>query len=515
LNLPRSFAGHGQLWRYIHHIECSDCEIAAADDPWVRTVSAAPGARVHISYLVGSSIEGEPTAESEQPYAPWILPSWFYIGGEAVFAWPDEVRSNSADFHWKGPTDYKFASTLDPSAHAPGASLTVSDVRKSTLMGGRDIRIAKDGRIRLAIHGEFQLSDGELLKAVATIVRIERRFWGDLEDAPFLVTLASIAPTGQAPGAMSGNAKQRGFAMAMTPNMPLERVERFLAHETFHNWNRRKLGMRAGGATSKKADESDAWFIEGFADYYSRLFLYRSGLVELKDFVRDWNEQLIEYAQSPAKAATNAEIGDNFFKNPTFERMAYLRGEIVAAKIDRTLRNLPSNPTSLDEVLRKQRAIAATNPDKGAVELFEELVLKAAPGLSSVFSQNVANGSPMKWPPNLFGSCIIVSDVDLPSFDRGFDAAATAAADMVVSGVEKDGPAYAGGLREGMRLLKHISGSAGDPTTDYAWEVELPSGQRKTIRWKPVGDGALHAQRLAEISGAPVAASSCGLGASE
>jgi predicted metalloprotease with PDZ domain len=466
--------------------------------------------RASLSYVVQSKLTGEPTSEDEQPLSAWVRPDWFYAGGEAIFATPELPADTPATFLWNGPRTYQFASSLDEFTPASGRTATIASIRKSTLMGGTDVRVLSDGPIRLAMHGKFSIDDASILHSASALIRLERKFWGDAADRPYLVTIAAVTPRRGERGAISGNGKIEAFALAMTSEIEPLRLRLFLAHEIFHNWNLQQLGRRQNATGT--GDQSDAWLSEGFTDYYARVLTFRAGMLTLDQFIDNWNAQLIEYTTSPVQRASNAEIAKNFFSDGRYERIAYLRGELFAAVVDRAIRTASSGSVTLDNVLRDLRTRAKAEPTTIAADGLAERLKPLVPGYSDMWQGSIVAGATMVLPRDTFGPCIDVTNDALPSFDRGFDSNATLQAGMRAAGVDPQGPAYAAGLRDGMQLVAQVSGQVGDPTVDYGWIVALPDGTKETIRWKPAGKGVLNVQRLHAIRRRDVSPQACGLG---
>ncbi|MGH1560898.1 hypothetical protein ACRAWD_30780 [Caulobacter segnis] len=118
----------------------------------------------------------------------------------------------------------------------------------------------------------------------------------------------------------------------------------------------------------------------------------------------------------------------------------------------------------------------------------------------------VDQGKQISLPKDVFGPCFEIVSVTQPIFDRGFDRDATVAADMIVTGLDNDSAAARAGLTNGMKLRRLVSGSAGDSTVDYVWEVETLDGGVRTIRYKPEGKGMISVQK---VMLAPAAPKSC------
>ena len=79
--------------------------------------------------------------------------------------------------------------------------------------------------------------------------------------------------------------------------------------------------------------------------------------------------------------------------------------------------------------------------------------------------------------PSLTG-CVRPSLVDVPTFDLGFDFAASRAAGKVV-GVRPDGPAYAADLRDGQLLQGRISVTNNDSQRAAVFGIRDDAGERK------------------------------------
>jgi hypothetical protein len=83
--------------------------------------------------------------------------------------------------------------------------------------------------------------------------------------------------------------------------------------------------------------------------------------------------------------------------------------------------------------------------------------------------------------------------VDAPVYERGFHTAAMR--DGVVQGVDPNGPAFAAGLRNGMRIIRRESGRTGDPTAPLAYRVD-DHGVQRVISYLPIGRSHATEQRI-------------------
>jgi predicted metalloprotease with PDZ domain len=352
--------------------------------------------------------------------------------------------------------------------------------------------------VRLAIHGRFSFTDDQLAEAAHNIVQKERAFWGDPSAAPFLVTLA---PVDGEPGmrGVGGSAFRDAFGAAASPDTPLYRLLLNFAHETFHTGQKGRTSL------------TETWFVEGFADAYSRVLSLRAGDLSMDEFIDVWNEALVDYANSPARTWPNDRVVAERFSDADADGMPYIRGALLATIWDRRLHNATKGARSLDDVLREHRR-ATNGASETAGALFAKIAASSGLDISADIATHIDRGEPISLPPDAFGPCIRVDDLAIASFDRGFDAEATMRAGMVASGVRTDGPAHAAGLRDGMKLVRQAGGRFGDSTLDYVWIVQAHGDAEQTLRWRPAGQGELHIQRLVRTDMSPSDARSCALG---
>ena len=330
--LPDQDKGVSDLWKFVKDIKIDGAQSIAEDGPAKRIVKSAASAALTLHYRIVSAFDHDPTERELDPNKPVLRPSWFWIYGEALFAYPD-IAGVSAQFHWNAPRGSPLASNLE---HALGRPMAMNNLIQSVLVGGPDMRLFTcqigDASLRVAMIGQYSFSDEDFVSLTSRIVEGERKFWGGHE-GPFLVTLAATAGVPRGTN-ISGDGRGDAFAIETTPNVATSDLESLLGHEYFHTWNPARLGGMAQGAQ----EPSSYWFSEGFTDFYKRRLLLRMGLYSLADFVAYWNKALTEYAGSPVRLAPNSEIVTGFWTGNDTHNLAYLRGSIMAARWDRELK---------------------------------------------------------------------------------------------------------------------------------------------------------------------------------
>lgn len=507
LDLPSTWAGSDSLWRHIADVRVQGAASVRDDGPDVRMIAHAPAAPLVVRYRVASAYTEEPGFSFEKA-RPILLPGWFFFHGEGVFATPAGRDDAPASFAWRDvPAGWTIASDLDHLGRVrPG---TVVDISESASIGAPDLAVIErqvgGAPLRLATRGSWSFQPAELGEAVAAIVDAENRFWGE-PGRPFLVPLA---PMGGPSTGISSTGTGRGgdaFSIMATSGYTLANASRFLAHEYMHTWNADALGGH------RDSDEGlGYWFTEGFTDFYAARILLRAGLWTPAQYAAELNTVLMRYAASPARTAPNAQLAERFWQDRAYEQMPYDRGHLFALLLDARIRRETAGRAGMDDVMRAQLATARENASRGtrmdAASLFPSIARsRFGVDVAEDVARHVDRGEPLLLPADLFGPCATVETRTQPAFHRGFDLAATEAAGGVLAGVDSAHPAYAAGLRDGMRLIRREAGTPGDATVEYVYRVD-DGGTERLIRYLPAGRGTITVQRV--VPGPDAASPQC------
>ena len=429
-----------------------------------------------------------------------MRPNWFYAVGEALFARPegDGDDARLARFVWSGPGAIGFASDLEHN----GGRLTLKDVTESIVIGGRDLHVAASGpaghQVRVARIGRYAF-DGPAFDTLALkVIATERDFWRVRDDQPFLVTMTPVA-TKSGNISYSGTGRGDAFALWMDTSVPLDRLAWLLGHEYFHTWNTQRLGQPLTAP-----QERGYWFSEGVTDFYASRLMLRAGLISPERFAEFWNEKLAGYAGSRFRTATNDVVGARFWSDAEADAMQYQRGALLAVLWDRRLK-MAGATGGLDTVMRAQVArLPKLRVQPTAIDLFAETAASSGLDVRPDIADHIERGEPMLLPADSFGPCARVVTEERPKFERGWDGDATAAAGNVVTGLDPMSPAYAAGLRNGMKLLARLKGTPGDSRVDYAMRV-VDGASGRVIRFRPAGHARVIVQELVLDRGAFVA----------
>ncbi|HEY7808806.1 MAG TPA: hypothetical protein VIA98_00320 [Allosphingosinicella sp.] len=503
LELPSEWGGSTELWRHVVDLKIRGGKrlsgVYAAP-----VIHHRPGAEIRVRYDLVTAWPGDPGFDYQKA-RPLIRPDFFFAHGEGVFATPAGRQEKNARFRWgKLPNGWKVASDLD---HLAGEETSLANMIHSVLIGGNDLTVVERrmGRspLRVAITGRWLFEPGELADVVQKVVEAENAFWEE-ETTPFLV---AMAPLGELETGLTyvGTGRADAFSIASTSAFDLKTAKRFLAHEYMHSWVPIALG-------NMPDDEArDYWFSEGFADYLASKVLLRSGLWTLEQWAADKNETLLRYGTSPAKTIRAEDVSARFWTDQAVQQVSYDRGHLLATIIDAEVAARSGGKLALDHVVRAQLK-AAKGSSEMASDLFRAALLdQTGVDAAPLIARYAQAGEPVELPSNLLGHCGTVVTESRAAFDRGFDARATRIADGVIAGVDADGPAFAAGMRNGMKLVRREGAASNNSSVPVVYRIS-DKGEEKVLSYLPIGKTRHEVQRVVLSQNADAAACKLRLG---
>ncbi|MCE9523124.1 MAG: hypothetical protein K8S25_11925 [Alphaproteobacteria bacterium] len=489
IQLPDAWSGKTDLIRGISEFRVSGGTVSAAagDPPWRKRVRHAPNATLSIRYLVTQYWTGEPAANGQNEYRPIIRPGYFHLIGPTAFAKPNWSLATAITVKWKDvPRGWGFASNLDEA----GRPLNLADLMQSVSVGG-DFRVLRSGKLRVAIRGVWPFSDDAFVKRIEPIVASHYKFWGDARE-PFLVT---VLPLQYQPGTTSlgGTALEQAFAFFASPNVDDKQLTRTLAHEHLHNWIPRRIG-----SMPQTDDTKDYWLSEGFTDFFTYRLLVRDGAMTVEEAAKTFGDVLWTYGFSSARNAPNTQVVQSFWSDAEVQSLPYRRGFLFAALADFRVRMASGGSKDLDDVMMGMKQDAARlGGDIAPLArlLFLENMKKLGVDVTTDVTRFVENGESIALPAEVWQPCGGVATSEVAAFERGFDGRRTIANGNVVAGADPAGPAYAAGLRDGMRLLRLDLGEGGDSRVPLTYRV-AEAGKVREISYLPAGKRRVSVQEF-------------------
>lgn len=490
MQLPAEWGGGERLWRFLKDPVVTGGQLSQPDEKtWA--ITSRPRAALTLRYRVVSAYDGPPPPDSPNFGQPIIGPEGFYVIGHTIFATPEGRDLDLARFEWNpAGASLRLATDLTPLQKSPAS---ISQLGPSVLMAYLDtVEARRDvggAPLTVAVRGTFSFNAEALADMAARSIGAARAFWGD-DRTPFLITLAG-QPGPQGWTSYRGTGLDDAFAVISTQNTKLEDYRLFLTHEYLHTW----IAERLGGAIDGPDEPVGYWFSEGFTDYYARRLALRAGLVDLETFAAAWNEALDAYATSSAIGANNAQIVAGFWSDRAVQKLPYQRGAQLAVLLENRLKT----KGGLDRVMLALRDQAAqrrgASPRTPAAQAFAA-VARSMTGvdIAPEIDRYVSRGERILLPADAFGGCLTVETLTRPAYWLGLDLAETGKTRALAS-VDPTGPAYAAGLREGMKYLGRQGGKPGDSTVEIGLAVE-ENGKPRVIRFLPKGPGEVTLQRL-------------------
>lgn len=394
-----------------------------------------------------------------------LLPEYIEINGSNTLVYPktDRQAPVTVNFDWQRiPAAWvlatSFGTSSGPEDRCQSYSGPWSGVKDALFTAGV-FRIHRfqigDRPAVLAIRDQWTFTDEEAIAQIQKAVGIVRDFWHDDNFPYFLVTLKAFDNDS---GSGDGSAFTNAFWMYLSHRDPISSQLPTLAHETFHTWNPRRMG-----AISVTGDgQSIEWFHEGFTTYYGYLLVYRASLMPLSDYLESVNQDLRNYPTS---------------KSP------YVRGRAIATWLDWQIRKTSNNKSSLDNVMFDM--VREADKPLTVERILQTAGRYLAPADQAQLRRAVEQNAFPQMEGATFGPCVKLTIDDVPTFDLGFDFAASSEA-RKVTGVDPDGPAYKAGLRDGQVLAGRISIYDGRTDKTAIFTIQTDAG-RKAIEYYPLG----------------------------
>ncbi|MFN3943749.1 MAG: hypothetical protein ACK4K7_02315 [Allosphingosinicella sp.] len=474
LFLPDRWAGAERLYERLSELDVEGGRLESGGDPARRIIVHPPGARITVRYRL--PLSGADPGLDFQKARPVVRPGWFYIHGEGAFVSTGEP-DRPATFRWgAAPDGWRLTSDIEART-----ALTANEVGGSILFGGTDLRVEErevGGRpVKVVLRGEWRFSDADLSDTVAAIVDEGNR-WLEAEAVPYFVSLVPL--DGGAAGGTSthGTGRTAGFALASTSNAELPFLRRLVAHEYGHRW--------FGGSFGPTAAEqgSEFWFTEGFGDFAAARWLLRSNAWRASDYLAHLNEVLLRYAASPARNLPNGEIGRRFWDDPAVMQLPYDRGHLFALLLD-----AEAGGGAVRHALARMARGTGFAPEETQGARFAR-----AFGLAPERLNAMLDGADLVLPQDLLAPCGRIVWAEQPIYATGYTVEERTEG-LFFATVAEDHPAWAAGLRPGMRYVKRESFRHGDSTVPTVMRVADAEGER-LLSWLPAGGDMVRHQRI-------------------
>lgn len=325
------------------------------DSNRIEVIHPADLRSMTIRYTIRPDADGP--LESNRSYRPVIQDEYFHLFSHLLFMVPGEYEDaeEPADIHlsWEGfEEDFIIHNSFGSQQREQLLHIPPVDFWTGIFVGG-DFRVhpidVQQNKVFLALRGEWQaFTDQQLVNMLERTITTQRDFWRDHSQEFFTVTL--IPTVLEKGSSMGGTGLTNSFAANASNNEYLEftGLAWLFNHELMHNWI---------GHTIKNADEEQQyWFSEGFTEYnnFKNISANQIGGFTPEDYFNELNKSITSLMTSPVVDAPNSEVTyENFWSDPSYEKLPYYRGAIFAFYLDHKIRLDSEQTKSLDDMMRQ------------------------------------------------------------------------------------------------------------------------------------------------------------------
>jgi len=415
-----------------------------------------------------------------------------FLSGSAVFVYTPSRRSWPLKVRLDVPESWEVATGLRSS---PGESNVFLAENYDTLVDspfeiGKQTKhsfMAAGRPHEIVVWGEARYDEAQLVSDFKGIVENQITIWGDVpyERYVFLLHLG--------PG-FRGGTEHINSTIMQASREQLEDPKKYKAflglvsHEFFHTWNIKQIRPSGLSPYQYQAENYTPllWLVEGTTSYYDDLTLFRSGLLDQKEYLERLSKLIDSYRKTPGRFVQSlAESSfDAWIKfthptphSPNTTISFYSKGALVSLLLDLHIREQSKGQTSMDELLRrlyKEFPLGETGYTEADLRrLVAELTGKDA---NSFFDSFISGVTPLDLERALRNVGLKLALKDEEEAEEGGDSEAYLGLNLKgnkVTTVRSDGPAYQAGVMAGDEILSIDNRRlSADTLTDRLEELE-------------------------------------------
>ncbi len=303
----------------------------------------------------------------------WISSDFALINGAGVFLYTEESRNWPQQVLVNKPESW---SNIHTSLKAgPGGNEFLAqdydELIDSPIVAGNalDYRFEVDGQGYVLVNtGETGWWNGKRsARDIARLVKAQQQFWGvNPFDRDYLFMNFLLESRGGLEHDHSTVLLSSRWAMRDSKDYI--KWLALVSHEFFHSWNVRR--MRPEALANYDYDSEvytrELWLAEGLSSYYDNLLLFRSALIEVKDYFELLAAEFRNYETTPGRKVRSAELAsfDSWIKhyvpdaNGVNSTVSYYRkGSLIGFVADSAIRRKTGGKASLDTVMRKMYSL--------------------------------------------------------------------------------------------------------------------------------------------------------------
>lgn len=459
--LPHKWAGRDDFFSGIKDLTISGDGIAVPDvsatqlkdqgEVKVLSASHTPNAVLTVQYRLTRIGDAYPKSQSDA-YSPVLEKNYFHVIGHGAWVVPRAPREHKLKIamHWQMPANWAIANSFDTGKREQKFNASMTQLRSGLYLGG-DFRLIKSSvhgyPVTVALRDDWGFFDKNFADLAQGIFLMERAFWPDYKYRHSLISAIQIGSANVPSGYnLGGTGLENAFALFLSPRTQIKELRHLITHELWHNWNPGKLGEL------KEPEQLLYWWSEGFTDFYAYRLMLRNGLFSNQEYANAYNDVLRRYMQSSVRNAPNSRISVDFWNNDEVKKLAYQRGMLLAARLDREIAVASVGKFSLDHVMRDLYASVKLGRSLDTVVLDAHIAKRLGRSYMPEISRYIEQGDTFEPADGDLGQCFERRDVRLRPYEAGFEVDASITAKKVI-GVVPQSAAYQAGLRDDMKLV--------------------------------------------------------------
>lgn len=478
LGLPRDCYGSPDLHEAVVEFTAVRGSLREGNrDPQSRTLIPDADGVVEVAYRLSF----DPALYAAYPFGPNTGPGHFHVGGCQYMLVPSDVTLERTHQITVGPAPegWRLYASLAPDAGAASLTASYEDLSATAIGGGpAHERFSLGGRpVDVFLSPDLALPRDDVMRSIRAVVGEQRARFGVFDQDFYTI---SVNPRS---GVMAGTAIDNLFVVFIRPDATTEELLLLLAHEMFHNEIPIRLSVKAPPGVRQVIFE---WFNEGVADFASRRLLLDAGALDQSDFARIFNGDLDRLRFSPLGRATVHELtaaAEAGRFTGLHKKLAYFRGSLMALSWDAQLRAMGHG----DGIFVFFDALHEAS-DGGVVtaEMLFEQGARLGLDIRGDYDRYIVRGERIE-PVDFAIQGHVLREVQAPSWNIGFDYERSRETG-VIEGVERAGPAYAAGLRNGMILVSADNISPQGLRIHMPVQVRVRSqGEERVFEYRPEG----------------------------
>jgi predicted metalloprotease with PDZ domain len=245
-------------------------------------------------------------------------------------------------------------------------------------------------RLVLAVGGQWDFQDGELLETVRRVVAEEIAMLGSSPRDRHLVICDHNPVKG-------GNGFDYygihfGGTVLLLLDPGIERSELYgvpmsiIAHEFFHNWN---------GEILRPADDSFMWFTEGATVYFSYKVVLNAGIINTLQYEAAESAITDRYLENALRGSVHLSMaGNNDLSDRDMVNLLYDGGYLAARAIDERILSLTNGRSGLIDVIKRLYREDSGGRDIGARELCDAIFAETGTDLTGFIEGILVDPAP-------------------------------------------------------------------------------------------------------------------------